>query len=316
MQMFLSNMAVAAEQVAILYLIVAVGFIADKFGVFNEKTAKLCTGLLLNIVTPFKIIESFFTLEYSAENTKNLFAALGCGFLLHAISAVISTFVFNRAPKDKACLFKYASAYGNCGYMGLPLANAVFGSEGVFFCSAVIVSFQMFCFTHGVYLMTKDKAEGKEKINLKKLFLNPGVLSVAVGLPIYLLGIELPEFIVSPVAQIGSLNTPFAMLIFGTYIANTNFRTIFKEWRTLGVAGIKLILLPLLMLGLLRLLGVSGALLGSVLIPASAPPATNTAIFAAKYERNTGLASQIVSVVSIMSIVTMPVMIALSQTSW
>jgi predicted permease len=57
-------------------------------------------------------------------------------------------------------------------------------------------------------------------------------------------------------------------------------------------------------------------LLGSVLIPASAPPATNTAIFAAKYERDTGLASQIVSVVSIISIITMPVMIALSQTAW
>lgn len=316
MQMFLNNMMVAAEQVAILYIIVIVGFVADKFGLFTEKTAKLCTGLLLNIVTPFKIIESFFTLEYSAENTKNLFVALGCGFLLHAVSALISTFVFNKTDKDKACLFKYACAYGNCGYMGLPLANAVFGSEGVFFCSAVIVSFQMFCFTHGVYLMTKDKEDGKEKINIKKLLFNPGVLSVAIGLPIYLMGVQLPEFIVSPVAQIGSLNTPFAMLIFGTYIANTNFRTIFKEWRILAVAGVKLIFLPLVMLLLFRLLGITGALLGSVLIPASAPPATNTAIFAAKYERDTGLASQIVSVVSIISIITMPVMIALSQTAW
>lgn len=316
MAAFLENMTVAAEQVIILYLIVAVGFAADKAGVFTEKTAKLCTGLLINIVTSAVIIESFITLEYSPDATKSLFMALGCGFLLHAVSALISTFTFRRTPQERACIFRYAAAYGNCGYMGLPLANAVFGSEGVFYCSAVIISFQIFCFTHGVYLMNKGKAEGKQKFQFKTLLLNPGVLSVIIGLPIYLSRINLPDLIIEPVSYIGSLNTPLAMLIFGTYLANTNFKTIFKEWRILGVAGLKLIIQPLLMLGIFRLLGISGTLLGSVLVPASAPPATNTAIFAAKYDRDTGLASQVVSVVSLISIITMPVMIALSQTSW
>ncbi len=316
MEIFFSNMKVAAEQVIVLYLIVAVGFVADKSKIFTEKTAKLCTGLLMNIVTSCVIIESFMTLEYSANATKSLFTALGCGFLLHTVAALISNFTFKRTPQERACIFRYASAYGNCGYMGLPLANAVFGSEGVFYCSAVIISFQIFCFTHGVYLMNKGKTEGRPPINIKTLLLNPGVLSVAIGLPIYLSRIALPDLIIEPVSYIGSLNTPLAMLIFGTYLANTDFKSIFKEWRILGVAGLKLILQPLPMLGIFRLLGISGTLLGSLVVPASAPPATNTAIFAAKYDRDTGLASQVVSVVSLMSIITMPIIIALSQTAW
>ena len=135
-------MLTAAEQVAVLYIIVAVGVIADKTGLYTEKVAKSCTDLLFYIATPAMIINSFFTLEYNSQTAKGLFIALGCGFILHFVSAVLPELIFLRCPKDRACIFKYAAAYGNCGYMGLPLAGAVAGEEGVFYCSAVIISFQ------------------------------------------------------------------------------------------------------------------------------------------------------------------------------
>ncbi len=310
--MFLDNVLIAGEQVLILYVIVAIGFISDKVGFFTEKVAKSCTDLLFYVVTSAKIVESFYTLEYSPETAKKLFIALGCGLLLHLVSAGISTVVFNRCPKEKSCIFKYASAYGNCGYMALPLASAVLGDEGVFYCSAVIISFQMFTFTHGVYTINKG-SETAAKFEWKKLILNPGVLSVIVGLPIFLLSIDLPDIITEPVSYVASLNSPLAMLIFGTYIAHTNFKSIFKEWRILGVAAIKLLILPAIMLGALHLIGINGTLLVALIISASAPPATNTAIFAAKYDRDTGLASQTVAAVSFISILTMPVMIAAAQ---
>lgn len=310
--MFVKNMLLAGEQVIILYLIAAVGFITDKAGLFTEKTAKKCTDLLFYIVTPAVIIESFLNLEYSRETIKGLFLALGCGFLLHGLAVIIAPLIFNRCPKDKAAIFKYASCYGNCGYMGLPLANALFGDEGVFYCSAIVISFQIFSFTHGIYVMTKDSGE-KQKFNLKKLILNPGIISVIIGMPLFLLEIEMPKMISAPIGYVASLNSPLAMLIFGTYIANTSFKSIFKEWRIWCVAAIKLLITPAILLVLFRFLGIGGVLLGSVMVPASAPSASNTALFAAKYNRDTGLASQTVAVVSFLSILTMPVMIAISQ---
>lgn len=310
--MFVKNMLLAGEQVIILYLIAAVGFVADKVGFFPEKTAKKCTDLLFYIVTPAVIIESFLNLEYSKETIKGLFVALGCGFLIHGLAVVVAPLVFRKCPKDRAAIFKYASCYGNCGYMGLPLAKALFGTEGVFYCSAVVIAFQIFSFTHGIYVMTKDSEEN-QKFDLKKLLLNPGIISVAIGMPLFLLSVEVPEVILSPIGYVASLNSPLAMLIFGTYIANTSFKSIFKEWRIAGVAVIKLIITPAILLLLFKLFGIGGVLLGSVMIPASAPSATNTSLFAAKYGRDTGLASQTVAVVSFISIVTMPIMIAVSQ---
>ena len=304
---------IAAEQVAILYVLVAVGAIADKIGIYTEKVAKSCTDLLFYIITPAVIIESFYSLEYNPETAKSLFVAIGCGFVLHIVSACISSLVFNKCDIDQGCIYKYSCAYGNCGYMALPLANAVLGDEGVFYCSAVIISFQIFSFTHGIHTITKGKQGEKVKFDVKKLILNPGVISVIIGLPIFLLSLKLPEIISSPINYIASLNTPVAMLIFGTYIANTNFRSIFKNWRIFAVALVKLIILPLLLLSAFRLVGITGSLLVALSISAGAPTANNTVMFAAKYDRNTGLASQTVAVVSFISIITLPVMIALAQ---
>ncbi len=309
--MFLQNVLIASEQVAILYVLVAVGAIADKVGIYTEKVAKSCTDLLFYIITPAVIIQSFCTLEYNPDTVKGLFIAIACGFVLHILSAAISSLVFNKCNMDEGCIYKYSCAYGNCGYMALPLAGAVLGEEGVFYCSAVIISFQIFSFTHGIY--TINKGGEKVKFDFKKLFFNPGVISVIIGLPLFLLSVKLPNIIASPMNYIASLNTPVAMLIFGTYIANTNFKTIFKNWRIFAVALVKLIILPLILLAAFRLVGISGTLLVALSISAGAPTANNTVMFAAKYDRNTGLASQTVAVVSFISIITLPVMIALAQ---
>lgn len=309
----LNAMLLAAKQVAILYILVAVGFIADKTGLFTEKTALKCTDLLFYIITPFKIVESFLTLEYSPEMTKRLFIAMGCGMLLHTIAAGIVTLCYNGAPKDKAGIYKYASAYGNCGYMSLPLVGAIVGSEGVFYCSAVIISFQIFSFTHGIYIMNKNADGDKVGIDFKKIILNPGVIAVIIGLPLYFMPFDMPEIVLKPVEYVASLNTPMAMIMFGTYMAHADFKSMFKNWRILCVAGIKLILIPGIMLGVYKLFGFSGALISALIISASAPPANNTVMFAAKYGKDTGLASQVVSAVSLMSIVTIPVFIGLAS---
>ncbi len=306
-------MMIAAKQVAILYILVAVGAVADKTKLFSEKTAKACTDLLFYIICFCVIVQSFLQMEHNGENTKNLFIAIGCGMLMHFVAALISAPFFRKGDHNRRAIFRYSSVFGNCGYMALPLAQAVIGNEGVFYCSAVIVSFQICAFTYGIYLMSSD-GDNKTKFNIKSIILNPGVIAVIVGLPLYLFNVTVPELLMTPVSYLASMNTPLAMLIFGTYLANTNFKSMFKEPKILLVGLLKLIVLPLLLLGVYKLFGIAGTLLSSLILSASAPSANNTVMFAAKYDKDTGLAAQTVSAVSLISIVTMPAMIALSMT--
>ena len=305
-------MLIAAEQVAILYIIAAVGFVADKIGWFTESIAKKCTDLLFYVVVPAKILESFLTLEYSEKTFKGLFVAIGMGMLMHGIAALFASPLFGKTEGDKKCVYRFACMYGNCGFMGLPLVDAVLGSEGVFYCSAVIISFQIFCFTHGVWIMNRDKEGEKVKIDLKKIILNPGVIPVIIGLPLFVLRVKLPDIIQTPVISIASLNSPFAMLIFGTFLAHTDFKAIFKDGKVVAVALFKLIAMPAVMVGIIKLFGLSGVLASTVAICASTPTANNTVMFSAKYDCDTALASRIVAVVSLVSIVTLPLSIALT----
>ncbi len=308
--LFFGTMLNAAEQVAILYIVVAVGVLADKTGLYTEKTARLCTGLLFYIITPNVIVRSFLEIEYSPETAKKLFIAIGCGLLIHAVAAVINIPFFRKSDRHKGAVLKYACVYGNCGYMALPLANAVLGSEGVFYCSAVIMAFQMFVFTHGVFIM-EEKSEGEKRgFAFKKLIINPGTLAVLVGLPLFLLNVNLPDVIYQPVNYIASMNTPLAMIIFGTYLSKVDVKKFFSDGRIFIVALFKLIVLPLVMIAVFKLFGLSGTLLSALVISASAPTANNTVMFAAQYNRDYVFASQTVAIVSLLAIVTMPFMIA------
>ncbi|MDD6061464.1 MAG: AEC family transporter [Oscillospiraceae bacterium] len=310
--MFLSNMMIAAKQVVILYLLVAVGAVCDKVHLFTEKTAKACTDLLFYVITFCVIVQSFLTMDNTASNTKNLLIAIGCGMLMHLVAALISVPLFRKGDKARNAVFRYAAVFGNCGYMGLPLTNAVLGTQGVFFCSAVIVAFQVCAFTYGIYVMTADQ-EGKGAFDWKKILLNPGVIAVIVGLPLYFSNLQLPTVLLQPVQYLSDMNTPLAMLIFGTYLAHADFRTMLREKKIALVALCKLILLPLILLGFYILFGIRGTLLATLVLTASAPSANNTVMFAAKYDKDTGLAAQTVSAVSLISIVTMPAMIALAM---
>ncbi len=307
--MFLQNVQIAAQQVGILYIIVLIGIVCDKIGLFSEKTAKACTDLLFYIITPCVIIKSFLAQEFTKETGISLLIAVGCGFLMHFVAIALNIPLFRKGDSEQNRLFRYSAIYGNVGYMTLPLTEAILGSEGVFYCSAVVMAFNVVSFTHGVYVMNSEGG----KFDKKKLILNPGVISVLIGLPLFLLKVNLPEIINAPMTYISTMQTPVAMLIFGTFLAHTKINDIFRHKKIIIVSFMKLIVLPAVMIGIYYLFGLSGTLLTALAISSCAPTANNTVMFAAKFEKDTSLAAQIVATVSFISIITMPVIIAAVQ---
>ena len=312
MSLFLNNTLSAATQVGVLYAIVAVGFICDKTGLFSEATARKVVKLLLNLIVPCAIINSFMDIEMNDDTVKKFFISLGLGAATHVIAIIINAFTFRNKSDEDNPVYKYAAIYGNLGFMALPLAEAVLGAEGVFYCANGYVMFNVFTYIHGIALMRKTK----EKMNLRQLILNPGVISFLIGLPVFLLDIKLPYVFSEPLDMLAALNSPMGMLIFGTYLAKTDIKSMFTDKKIYLVGLLKLIVLPVICFGLYYLCGVKGVLLTAAIISASVPSANNTFMFATMYDRNTAIASKTVALVSFMSILTIPVMIALTQLTW
>ena len=310
---FLTNLFTVFMQVLTLAVMIGVGFAGEKVGFFTEKAARLCNNLLFYVITPCVIVNSFLNVEYTPQNASGFFISLGCAAALHIVGMIAMSFLFKKGDGNKNAVFRYASMYSNMGYMGLPLSKAVLdavtgnGDMGVFYCSAAVTCFNIFAFTHGIHIMS-----GEGKFDLKKLILNPGAISVLVGLPLFIFNIDLPSILATPVSSIGSMNTPLAMMMLGTYLAGANIKDALTQKNIYFAAFLKLLFFPLLLIGAFRLVGITGEILIVAAVFISAPTATNTVMFAAKYDKDTALASQVCGFSTLLSILTMPVCVAIA----
>ena len=310
--MFLENLITAATNVGVLYIIVAVGYICDKLGVYTEETARKTVSFLLYFVASCTLINSFIKIEATPETVGKFFTAFGLSIATHIIAILINMFTFRNRSDERSAVYKFASIYGNVAFMALPLAQAVLGDEGVLYCAGGAVVFNLFTFTHGVKLMSKEGT----KLSIKKILINPGVIATVIGLPIFLTGFEVPYLVARPVEMLADLNTPVAMLVFGTYLSRTDLKTMLLDKKIYAVAVMKLVVLPIICMGIYYLFGLSGTLLTAVIITASVPSANNTFMFSSLYGRDAATASKTVALVSFMSIITMPVIIAITQLTW
>ncbi|MCM1114197.1 MAG: AEC family transporter [Clostridium sp.] len=307
--MFFDNLKTIALQVLILYLISSLGFITDKIGLFKQADAKRLIDLLFNVILPIAIIHTFMTMEYTQEHVKGILIAFICAFATHIFGALISTLTFRKKSLKERGIYHYASILSNAAFLALPLAKSVIGAEGIFYCSVYVAVFNMVAFTYGIYEISGHTA----KLNFKKLIFNPGSMSVIIGLPLFFLQLDIPYFIEYPMEVVGNCNSPLAMIVFGTFLANSSFKNMFAKKEIYFVSLLRLVIIPLCMLGLFYICQVRGPLLVAMTISASAPAATNTAMYAAKYDNDPALGSELAAQSSVLSILTMPVIVALAS---
>lgn len=308
--MFLEHLKTIALQVSILYIIAGVGFVADKTGIFPQKSAKKVIDLLFNIILPIAIIHTFMNMEYTTAHIKGLFIAFVCAAATHLFGILAATVFFRKKySRLEKGIYRYATVLSNAAFLALPLAQSVIGNEGVFYCAVYVGMFNIIAFTYGIHEISGHQA----KIDLKKIILNPGSISVLIGVPLFLLQVKLPYIIDYPMQLVGSINSPLAMIVFGTFLANANFKNIIIKKELYFISFLRLILIPLCMMGLFRLCGVHGDLLVAMTISSSAPTATNTAMYAAKYDNDAALGSEIAAQSSVLSIITMPIIVAIAS---
>ncbi len=307
--MFLDNLKTIALQVFILYLIAGIGFVTDKAKIFRQSDAKRLIDLLFNVILPIAIINTFMKMEYTPEHVKGIFIAFLCALATHILGAVISRFTFRKRTLKEQGIYHYAMILSNAAFLALPLAKSVIGDEGIFYCSIYVAVFNIVAFTYGIYEISGRTA----KIDYKKLILNPGSMSVIIGLPLFFMQLDIPYVISYPMEAVGNCNSPLAMIVFGTFFANSNLKNVFIKKEIYFVSFIRLVAIPVIMLGIFYIFGVRGDLLVAMIISSSAPTATNTAMYAAKYDNDTALGSEIAAQSSILSVITMPIIVAIAS---
>ena len=309
MNVFFMNLGTVATQVFILFLLMMVGFFTGKFNIFDDSTAKILSDFCLKFATPAVIIKSFIR-EYNPADAKNLLIAVLAAVICHIICIATATAMFRGKNVKERSLLRCSAVLSNAGFMAMPLQAALLGNDGTFYGAAYVIVLTLFIWTYALIVMSA----GSEKMNFKKIIINPGVIAVLVGLPIFLFSVKLPEPISATVNHIANLNTPVPMIVVGYYLSKTSLKKVFLSKVTYAVMAARLLIAPLICLGVLYILQISGTILVSTVIAASAPVAVACTMFSAKFGNDTELSANMVSVSTLFSIVTMPLIVALAQT--
>ena len=300
--------ATVFSQVMILMLMIATGFVAAKAKIMTAEGARCCTDIALIIVTPCVIIKSLIR-EYSKEIMKSLTLAFIITLLVQVLMILLSYIILHSKDKARERVLRFGTIFANCGFMSLPLQQVILGADGTLYGSAYIIMFNLVIWSYGVFLISGDK----RYIKPKKLFINPGIIGLALGLVIFIFSIPVPKILYSTIDYISAIYTPLPMLIIGYHLAQNSIKTAFKDAKCLFAVLLRIIVYPLAVLGFLYILGVRETLLVSVIISVSAPVAAITTMFSSKYGADTPLSVDMVSLSTVAAAVTMPLVITLAQ---
>lgn len=308
------NNGVILQQILVLFLMIAVGFVIKKRGVITSEANKGFSALLLKVASPFLVIASF-QIPFSWELLNRAGIVFLFSIYIHLLAMLVSKLLYRRYPVAVRKVLTFAAVYSNCGFMGIPLLHSLYGSTGVFYASIYIAVYNLFVWTHGVWLfnMPNHSGAGKASGGTWKSLLNPGIISVIAGMILFIFSIRLPEPLFKALELIGSTTTPLAMLIIGASIAEVRGGELLADGAVYFSAAVRLLIIPFGTLTALKLTGIHGALLGSCTLLAAMPCAANTVLFSELYGGDSSLASRCVAISTLLSMVTLPLIMLLTE---
>ncbi len=304
----IENFLMIAQQVLILFILICVGFLCGKKGIINDKSSKSITDIVLYAVTPCVMITAFQR-EFTIDLLGKVFVAILCASLILGVSILISKLIFHDKNISRRKVLGFATVFSNCGFMSLPLQKAILGDDGWFYGSIFVAVFNVFVWTYGLVEMSGNK----KLLSIKNLIFNPGVVGVLLALILFICRIRLPYIVSEPMGYLANLNTPLPMLIIGFYLSKADFKKAFSDKGTYIAMAVRLIIIPLIATFAMLLCRVDSTMLVAFVIASSAPTAATTTMFAAKHGRDTELSVSIVASTTIVSIITMPLVVALAS---
>ena len=296
-------------QTLIMLILIGAGVICAKTKLISEASNKELSRFVLQVVNPVVIFMSYQK-PYKAELARNLLLTFVISAAAMCVLILLSYLLVRKKAGREYEIERFSAVYSNCGFMGIPLVDAIYHEEGVFYLTAFITVFNLIVWTHGVILISGHK-DFRQVI---KVFYSPTIISILLGMAAFFFSISLPKTLLSALGYIRELNTPLAMIVSGVTIAATNVPKLLKKWRIYYVCLLKLLVLPLIIgIPLALMNSIDGTVRMTVLIAAAAPPAAMGTLLSIRYGKNSVYASEIFTAGTILSVGSLPLVVKATE---
>lgn len=324
--------------VALLFIMAVPGIILKKADLAPEGFGKGLSNLVLYIAQPTLIIYSYLdcTVPF-ADIWRNIVWIFVLSIVAHLIFFGGSMIFFRRASDSRRRVLRFATIFSNAAFMGIPLIEAMFGSEATIYASIYNITFNLFLWTLGVHLCTHQRfdrdgdgdvditddiiaiKQRASEVSWLKVLTHPITIASIIGVVCLVSGVNYTSvnmaIIERSLFMLKSLVAPLSMVVIGLRLAEMSFKGIFSDYHMYIFLALRHIVLPFAVFAVAFLAGfiveVPQLVVIVLMVLASTPAATSATMFAEKYDCDSVYVSRLVAISTILSIATMPMVISL-----
>ena len=301
------DLSALLTKMVIFVVLMVIGYIGARTKLLNGEFTKAASKLTLNVFMSATIINSVIANPPQLSGGElaavmlACFVSIGLGYLLSAL--MVRLLPFNRERKP---LMELLISVTNTMFIGVPVAEPVFGSQAVFYIAMSCIPFNVLLYTYGVWRM--NQSGERVKLHLKDMVCVPLIATVA-ALLIFVLDIPVPAVAKELCSTLSAATMPMSMLVIGSSLGRVSLLDAFKEKSLYFVSLVRLVLVPLLTLPVLRLITADPVLLGAMVIIAGCPSGIVVTVLAIQYGRDAEYTSKGILLNTVLSMVTLPALV-------
>ena len=299
------------QQIVQLFLMIFMGYLIVKTGLVRDDDSKVLSKIILYLIVPCVIINSF-QVDYTTDTVKGLLIAFAASVMTQVILLVVISVAGKLLHLNEV---EVASVYySNSGNLIVPIVTFILGQEWVLY-GCVFMSVQLvFLWTHCKKIISREAS-----YDWKKIILNINMISIFIGVILFFTKIRLPEIIGNTLASVGTMIGPASMIVTGMLFAGMNLKQIFANKRVYFITFLRLIAVPLIALVLIKFSNLASfsadgnKIMLIVFLAIITPSASTVTQMCQVYGNDSRYASAINVMTTLLSIITMSVMVMLFQ---
>ncbi len=305
----MSTFLIALSAVAILLLEAAPGFVFVKKKMLGEDSAAAFSKVLLYLCQPCLAVYTFSSAEFSMEKLADIGLFSLLTLVINGAMLGGAVLILRRKFADTSYrIITLAMAFANCAFFGIPIIEALLPEAAgglIVYTTIYATIMNILGWAIGIAIITGDT----RNISAKKIFINPAMIGIVIGVPLFLFSVKLPTALFDAVSLIGKMTTPVSMLIMGMRLATTNFKSVFTSVKAYVAVAVKTVLMPLVSFALVYFMPLPIEVKKTFFIICACPTASVVLNFSELCGEGQREAAASVLLSTILSIATLPTMV-------
>lgn len=299
------------QEIIKLFVIMFMGYAVVKAGLMKSSESKSVSVILVYLVNPCVIVNAF-QVEYTPEVQKGLILAVMAAVVIHLLYLLLTAIL--KHPLHLNVIERATAIYSNAGILVIPLVQVLLGQEYVIYSSAFITVQLVLLWTHCKSMLCEESS-----LEWKKILLNVNIISIFVGVILFVSRISLPSGVQSVLGMMNNLMGPLGMLLAGMVIADVSMKNVFLRKRNYLSAALRLLVYPVLALVIMKIISLFAPvsdfkqILLTVYLASVTPACTTVSSMAQLYDKDAAYSSSLYVLTTLLSIVTMPMMMYLYE---